>query len=176
VFRADFPVQEVMESIIDPNADYIWDSVSTTVGVKGIVEKEPKTDEEWAAVRRASITIMEASNLLKIQGRKAARPGTKSIAPGVEEEPEAIEKLIAADPAGWNKAADGLWEAAAILMKAAEAKDKEKILDAGNTLDEACEGCHLKFWYPNQTEILKRNAAEAAKEAVQEVGTKAGKK
>ena len=68
--------------------------------------------------------------------------------------------MIDADLASWNKAADGLYDAAAVLLKAAEAQSAEGILDSGNTLDEACESCHLKYWYPKQTELLKKAAGE----------------
>jgi hypothetical protein len=33
---------------------------------------------------------------------------------------------------------------------AIEAKDAEKLLDVGNAIDEACEKCHLQYWYPNE--------------------------
>ena len=122
-----------------------------------------KTDEEWKAVRRGVVTVMEAANLLKIPGRPVAPAGTKSTTPGVEEEPEDIKKLIDADPAGWTKSADRLYDAATVLLKAVDAKNTEGILDAGNTLDEACEACHLKYWYPKQTEILKRDLADQKK-------------
>jgi len=35
-------------------------------------------------------------------------------------------------------------------LKAVEAKDKDKLLDVGNGIDEACEKCHLQYWYPNE--------------------------
>jgi hypothetical protein len=28
--------------------------------------------------------------------------------------------------------------------------------DAGENLDAACEGCHLEYWYPNQTALMER--------------------
>jgi len=158
-YRTDLTIQDIMDSLVDPSADFLWATVSTEVGPKGIVDKAPKTDAEWREVRRHAVLLMESANLLKIPGRGVARAGAKSSAPGVEEEPEGTKKLMDADRASWDKAADGLYEAAAVLLKAAEAKNAGNILDAGNKLDEACEGCHLKYWYPKQTEILKQNAA-----------------
>ena len=35
-------------------------------------------------------------------------------------------------------------------IKAVDAKDIDKVSDAGGTIDSACEGCHLQFWYPDQ--------------------------
>jgi hypothetical protein len=36
------------------------------------------------------------------------------------------------------------------MLAAADAKNPQGIIDAGDTLDQVCEGCHLKFWYPGQ--------------------------
>jgi cytochrome c556 len=36
------------------------------------------------------------------------------------------------------------------LLKAVEAKDTDAMMEAGATMDQVCEGCHLKFWYPGQ--------------------------
>jgi hypothetical protein len=36
------------------------------------------------------------------------------------------------------------------MLKAIDAKQPDAMVDAGETMDEVCEGCHLKFWYPNQ--------------------------
>ena len=44
-------VQDVMASMIDPAADFLWESVSTTVTKGKVVEKQPRTDQEWAAGR-----------------------------------------------------------------------------------------------------------------------------
>jgi hypothetical protein len=32
-------------------------------------------------------------------------------------------------------------------LQAIEAKDKDKLLEAGDAIDRACENCHLKYWY-----------------------------
>ena len=156
-FKTDVTIQDIMDLVVDPSADFLWGTVSTTVGAKGVVNKAPHSDAEWREVRRNAVLLMEAANMLKIPGRRVARAGTKSSSPGSEAEPEGTKALMDADRASWNKATDGLYDAAAALLKAAEAKNAEGILDAGNKLDEACEGCHLKYWYPKQTEILKRD-------------------
>jgi hypothetical protein len=36
------------------------------------------------------------------------------------------------------------------MVAAADARNVQALFDAGNTLDQVCEGCHLKFWYPPQ--------------------------
>jgi hypothetical protein len=139
-----------MDSMVDPGADYIWDAVETVVSANGVEEKAPHTDEEWRDVRRHAIMLMEATNLLQIPGRHVARPGEKAEDPKVELAPEQIEDMINKDRAAWIKYAHGLHDATMEAFKAIEAKDKDKLLDVGNAIDEACEKCHLQYWYPNE--------------------------
>ena len=147
-----------MDSVVDPNADFVWQSVSTTLTSKGIDEKAPRTNDEWREVRRHTIAIMEATNMLQIPGRRVARPGEKADDPRIEEPPEVIQTVIDSDRSVWYKNAHGLYDAAALLLKAVDAKNVEGIVDAGDKLDKACETCHLKYWYPNQSAILKKIA------------------
>src|SRR5262245_58075898 len=78
-------IKDLMDAIVDPSADDLWNAVATVVDQKeGTIEHVPKTDEDWANVRRAAVRIIEGSNLLMVQGRETAPPGTKSATPGVE--------------------------------------------------------------------------------------------
>ena len=154
-------IKDLMDSIVDSSADVVWESVTTTVSAAGTVEKAPRNDEEWTNVRRGAIRLVEASNLLLMPGRHMARPGEKSEAPGIELEPDEMEALVKKDPAGWSKRAKGLYEAAMVMLRAAEAKDTQKVLDAGERLENACENCHLNYWYPNQ--VLPPGYEESAR-------------
>ena len=64
--------------------------------------------------------------------------------------------MINRDRDSWNKAADGLYEATAMMFKAVESKNVDGVLDAGDRIDKACETCHLKYWYPKQYDLLQR--------------------
>jgi hypothetical protein len=149
-YRTTATVKDLMDSIVDPGSDYLWDAVETTVSAKGVEEKYPKTDEEWKQVRRHAIMLLEATNLLQIPGRHVARPGEKADDPKVELAPEQIEELINKDRASWINYAHGLHDATLAAFKSIEAKDKDGLLDAGNGIDQACEKCHLQYWYPNE--------------------------
>src|SRR5215510_15262629 len=149
-YRTTATVKDIMDSMVDPGSDYIWDAVETVVSAKGVEEKAPHTDEEWKEVRRHAIMLMEATNLLQIPGRHVAKAGEKADDPKVELAPEQIEDMINKDRAAWIKYAHGLHDATMEALKAVEAKDKDKLLDVGNGIDEACEKCHLQYWYPNE--------------------------
>lgn len=143
-------VKDIMDSIVDPSADVVWDSVATIIGPNGVEDRAPKTDEEWTNVRRGAIRVVEGANLLMIPGRHVARPGEKSETPGIELEPEEIEANINKDREKWDKLAKGLHDATLVVLQAIEAKNAQGVLDAGENIETACENCHSTYWYPNQ--------------------------
>src|SRR5215470_5954495 len=149
-YRTTSTIKDIMDSMVDPGADFIWESVATVISAKGDEDRAPHTDEEWKEVRRRAIMLMEATNLLQIPGRLVAKPHEKSENPGIELEPEKIEELINKDRPAWIKYAHGLHDATMEALKAIEEKDSEKLLDVGNRIDEACEKCHLQYWYPDE--------------------------
>ena len=155
-YRPTATIKDIMDSIVDPSADFLWDSVATVVTTTGTEERAPRNDEEWTNVRRRAIQLVEATNLLQIPGRHVARPGEKSANPGIELGPEEIEKVINQDRAAWINFAHGLHDAVVPALKAIETKDAQALSDAGEKIDSACENCHLKYWYPNQEEELKK--------------------
>ncbi len=149
-FVVEATIKDLMLGLIDTSADVVWLSVSTTVGDQGVVETRPQNDAQWEEVRYGALRLAEAANLLMIPGRKVARPGEKSVAPGIELEPEEMDVLINQDRAGWNQRARALHDAATEAVRAAESRDPDKILDVGETIEHACEGCHRQYWYPNE--------------------------
>jgi hypothetical protein len=149
-YTPEATIKDLMLGLIDTSADVVWLSVTTTVDNRGIVDVRPKNDEEWTDVRYGALRLVEAANLLKIPGRRVALPGEKSVAPGVELEPEEMQGMIDKDRAGWNMRAQALHDAALLAVRAAEAKDADKIFEVGETIEHACEGCHRQYWYPNE--------------------------
>ncbi len=143
-------IKEIMDSVIDPSADALWESVSTTIDRTGQTDHMPRTDDDWQAVRRSAVTLVEATNLLVIGPRKVAPSGHKSEYPGIELEPEQIQKTLDADRAAWVRYAHGLHDAAMVALKAIDSKNVQGLMNAGETIDEACENCHKHYWYPDQ--------------------------
>jgi plastocyanin len=147
-FRPTATVKDIMTSVIDPEADVLWNAVATIVSLSGTEERAPKTDEEWAAVRQSAVQLVEATNLLRIPGRLVARPGEKSENPRIELQPETIQRMIAEDPARWSQLVDALHDAAVPALRATEAKNAKGLFDAGEHMEKACEACHQAYWYP----------------------------
>jgi plastocyanin len=148
-----------MDSMVDPSGDFMFQSVQEISDEHGITEKAPRTDAEWEEVRHHLFVLLEAPNLLTMEGRKVARPEDKSKAPGIENEPEEVKKLLDADRPSFIRRARRLQDAATLAMKAVDAKDKDALFRALDDIDKACENCHLHYWYPND-----KRAQQAAKE------------
>jgi hypothetical protein len=148
-----------MDSMVEPSGDFVFESVQEISDEHGITEKAPKTNAEWEGVRRHLFVLLEAPNLLTMEGRKAARPEDRSKNPAVENQPEEIQRLLDADHPSFVRRARRLQDAAALAMKAVDAKNKDDLFHAIDGIDKACENCHLHYWYPND-----KRAHEAAKE------------
>ncbi len=145
-YRPTTPIKYLMENIIDPSADIIWDSVGTKISLKGKVENAPHTDEEWAAIRLRAVQLQEASNLIQIPGRHVTKPGERNPQ-GLERQPEEIEALINGDRQAWISHAHGLYDGATLALRAADAKDVQTLLESGEQIDKACESCHQHYRY-----------------------------
>jgi hypothetical protein len=101
--------KQVMEYLLIPASEALFD----------VGSKEPKTDADWAAVRKQAILLAEGGHLMMIPGRNK---------PGV-----------------WNKNARLLVTAGAAALKAADAKNVDKIIEVGDQILMACEGCHKQY-------------------------------
>ena len=157
-------IQDIMAYMIDPAADFLWESVSTTVTTAGTDEKQPRTDAEWNEVRKHAIILTEAANLIRMNGRRVAREGHQLEDHGTEGNLTAAEseQAIAADRAAFESFAQALHDVGRSMLTAADERKPQDILDAGDTMDQVCEGCHLKFWYPGQhIPLFPQQAPEA---------------
>jgi len=144
-------VIDLMAGQVDPSADFLWESVATVSTTKGIEERQPRTDAQWAEVRFKALQLVEASNLLMFDGRVVGHPGQKLSEPGGAGDftPEQAQAAVAADHAAFVAFAEALRGAAELMLTAIEKRDTNAMLESGGAVDEACEACHRKYWYPN---------------------------
>jgi len=119
-FKAANSVLQLMEGPIAHAAEVYWGSVSTIVDEKGITENFPRTNEEWEAVWAAGITIGESGNLLMMSPR-------------------------AKDEGDWMKWSSALVDVGVEATKAAESKDPEQVLAAGERVYNVCTQCHVQY-------------------------------
>ncbi len=149
-YRPTSSLQDLMLSVVDPSADVLWESVAIISTEKGVEDRQPRTDEEWATVRAHAVTLVEAANLLMMPGRKVAQAG-KALqdenAPGVLKASE-IQALIDGDHTSFASRALALHDAGVAALKAIDEKNVAALSEVGGVIDEACENCHTKYWYP----------------------------
>jgi hypothetical protein len=147
-------VQDLMAGIIDPSSKIVFKAVSSEETANGVVETAPKNDEEWAVVRRHAVLMVEGANLLLTPGRHIAPAAMAQKHNEGELAPAEIEIRVAKERAAWNKFATEFRAAALVAVKAAETRKTNDFGPAGEAVDTACENCHLKFWYPDQEQLL----------------------
>jgi hypothetical protein len=152
-------VKELMEHIIDPTADWVFDAAVVDISHKGVVETKPLNEEDWLKVERGGWLLAESTNLLKIPRRMVpAEEEGKPHQPGDPElPPDQIQAKIEKDRALWYKYADGLKAAALDAVKVAKARDVDALFKAGSDIDKACEQCHLEYWYPGDRAAVEKD-------------------
>ncbi len=118
--RPVLSLKQLMEWVIDPAADAVWESVKTIVTEQGTKEIAPQTQEQWDAVRNGAAMLVESSNLLAMQTR-------------------------ARDQGEWIAAARRLAAAAEKALGAAGSKDAAGVFAAGGEIYDACSACHRRY-------------------------------
>jgi len=122
-------VKTLMANIMEPAAEVYWDAVGIIVDDKGEQQIEPKTIEEWDAVRNAAYVVAESGNLLMMPTR-------------------------AKDGGEWMDASRLMIEAAQKAIRAAESRDKDAVFDVGAEMYDSCTNCHAKY----SPDIVRPNA------------------
>jgi hypothetical protein len=119
-FQTTVNMHDLMNNVLDPAADEIWESVGTVITMEGAFEKAPSTDDEWAGLKGSAMRLAESGNLLLLPARSGGNPD-------------------------WIKNALALIEQSNRALKAAEAKDKDAIFTIGGDIYDACTNCHKQF-------------------------------
>ena len=139
--RPDATILEIMATLVVPTSKVVFEAVSTETVQGKEVQKQPKTDAEWATVRENALKMVEASKLIAMEGELG---------------PKDIEALLAKHRPEWNKFAREFGDVANTAARAAEKKDVDGVFGAAGDLDTACENCHLTFWYPDQEKLFTK--------------------
>ena len=113
-------IKQIMIGITNPAAFIVYEAVGTKSTSKGVEEIAPQTDEEWAKVGSAAAAVVESGNLMLM--------GSRAI-----------------DKGDWVKMTHAMMDQGKAAMKAAEAKDKDKIVEAGGNLNNTCDNCHARY-------------------------------
>lgn len=109
--------KQLMDEVLEPAANVYWEAVGSTSDARGTIEKAPRTDAEWNAVRDAATVVAESGNLLMLDGRARNRDE-------------------------WMTLSRGLIDVGVRARAAAERHDRKAVFDVGAEVYEACVNCH----------------------------------
>ncbi len=149
-------VKELMASVIDPIADNIFDAVWWDITPTGLVEHRPSTDEDWEKIKTGAVGLAEGIFLLKVP-RMLAPAGDVNHSTGPnppELSPTQIRAKIDADPVLWEAKIQALRNVSLEVLDIIKKKDSKALFDATADLDDACEACHLEYWYPGDKKAV----------------------
>ncbi len=119
-YQVVLDAHHMMEWVLDPAVDVIWDSAGSIITAEGVQDLSPTTDAGWEEVERQSAILAEAGNLLMMPGRSAG--------------------------ADWDSYSSDLIKTGKLSMAAAAARDKEALFDAGGEIYQVCLACHNQYW------------------------------
>jgi cytochrome c556 len=143
-------VQAIMDTVVDPSADSLWETAGTVVSAKGAKAHRPRTAKEWAEARKLALNVVDGAKRLQTR-RPVGGDGHWRLAdaatPGIRTAAQ-IDADIARDPKRFYAAAARLQRTAQDAADALGRRDLDVFLDAGARIDAACEACHAAYWYP----------------------------
>lgn len=112
--------KELMNAVLDPAVDVIWDSVGSVITAEGTFEKAPETDDDWAAVRASAVLLAESGNLLMLGDRAGGSPE-------------------------WIAQAQALIEVSKRTIQVIDKKDTDALFTIGGDIYDVCTNCHRQF-------------------------------
>jgi hypothetical protein len=143
----------LMKDVVAAQAQVLWDVGNRAMDDNGNPSAKNLKPADWPKLAAAAQAMKDASSRLATASRivvagagdKIQDEGSSGSATQAQ-----IQQFIDGDKAGFAQHARELADVADEFGRAAKAKDVKTLFNASGKLDEICEGCHLKFWYPNQ--------------------------
>ena len=113
-------VQQIMRGIVSPAANVVFNSVATTITLRGTEERAPRTAAEWNAVGDSAAALVESGNLLMLGDR-------------------------AVDKGDWMTMSRALMDASRVALKAIEARNVEALFASSEAINTTCDSCHQRY-------------------------------
>jgi hypothetical protein len=113
-------VKQIMQGIVGPAANVVYDAVGTTVSAKGVETWAPKTPEEWDKVGNAAAALIESANLM-MMGKRAV------------------------DSGDWITMSGAMLGGGQEALKATETKNVDALFASSEPINASCDSCHEKY-------------------------------
>ena len=130
-------LNQLMRGVLYPASNVVFSAqIDNPADVKFVPGRDPSLATDpltstfggWQAVENAALALTESANLLLIPGRNCAN--------GLP---------VPMNNPDWQKFVQELRDAGMKAYKAAQSKDQDKMIEASDTLSQACAGCHRKW-------------------------------
>ena len=146
-------LHDAMKDVVAPQAQIVWDVANNAQDDDGKPDPSKLTDGDWAKIADAGRKLKDQATAISDAAHLTVAPPGQKIQD--EENSGAstaaqVQGFIAADPQGFAAFAKTLAEQADKFTGAAQSRDAAKLADAAGSLDQVCESCHVKYWYPQQ--------------------------
>lgn len=113
-------VTSVFKPVADVRQVMTAITIPSSTAIFDAASETPKDDSDWDRLHNNALALAESGNLLIMPGR-------------------------AVDNDVWVKEAQAMTDAAMLAVKAAEAKNADAVIDAGDKIYATCESCHMKY-------------------------------
>src|SRR3954469_24227468 len=146
-------VHALMKDVVAVQTQVIWDISNAAQDDQGNPDASKMSAADWTKIIDAAGKVRQASQTLaKADHVIAAAPGVKLEGEGNEGVAGAKQVQAALDknPAEFRTRSQALATSMEQIATAAKAKDAAKVFEVAGVLDQVCEDCHQKFWYPGQ--------------------------
>ena len=147
-------LHEIMVGTIDPIADVIWETSSKSYGLDGNAQSGILSPAEWDKIAKAGRDLHNGAAMIADDPDiVVVKPGVKILDEGTVHEAVTaaqVEQYVDRDRPGLGQHARELSVIALNIEAAAKARDAARTVKLSEDLDEVCESCHKRFWYPDQ--------------------------
>lgn len=127
----------------------LWDVGNSAMGEDGEIEASLMSEESWDRIAAAA-AILEASSrrMADAHAIKAALPGHE-----LDEQPDAysmadVQRYIDEDPQMFRAMAQAMADHSVKVQAAAHSRQASETSLLIGELDQICETCHARYWYP----------------------------
>jgi len=143
----------LMKETVAPQAQILWDIGNQALDDDGNASAAKMTAADWTKLAAAAQKMKTAAASMASAQKIAVVPAGMKLqdegAPG-QATSRQIQAFIDANPKDFADHARALADVSDGFLQAAASKDAKTLGDASARLDEVCEACHVKYWYPDQ--------------------------
>jgi len=150
---ASADLHDLMKNVVGVQTQVIWDVGNRAQDDQGNPDASKLSTGDWAKIVDAAGKVKQASQTLaRADHVMVAAPGVKIEGEGNAGAAGAkqVQAAIDANPAAFRTLSQALAASMEQIGAAAKAQDAKKVFELSGALDQVCEDCHVKFWYPEK--------------------------